>query len=108
MPNPSVVLDKELLSYLRNVCTTSYQLSQSKIYCLNHSNRMDYIVSASFSNAMTIIAHFPYNTLTTGMGGEAKAKAGKLESWENLTCNSNTDNDPDEAPSNCSHAETHG
>jgi len=37
-----------------------------------------------------------------------EANAGKPESWEKLTYNSNTDNDPNKAPNNCSHAETQG
>ena len=51
---------------------------------------------------MTKIMHSPHSYTASILTRDAYA--GKLESWENLTCNSNSDNDPDEAPSNCSHA----
>ena len=63
-------------------------------------------VSGTFSNGICDKNHalstFIHSTLTR------EANAGKPESWENLTYDSNTDNDPKKAPNNCSHAETQG
>jgi len=102
VPNLSVALSKRLLSYSRNACVQCGLLCSSLQDRSTHAC-IDYIVSATFSNGMTKkIMHFPYNTLTKS--GEAQLYAGNLESWENLTCNSNSDNDPNEASSNCSHA----